>query len=156
MSMWKASTVLAIALAARSTGHAQAAPGLQAAAAQIIKADADFAQSVADKNHDRFLSFLADITTFSGGTPDELHGKDAVWTAWADFFAPDGPSLTWTPTKGEVIGAGDIGYTTGASVFRARRADGTVSDRRGQYLTVWKKQPDGTWRVIFDTGSTLP
>ena len=29
-------------------------------------------------------------------------------------------------------------------------------ERRGEYLTVWRKQRDGSWKVIFDTGSTLP
>lgn len=72
------------------------------------------------------------------------------------FFAPAGPTLTWTPTKGEVIGAGDIGHTTGRAVRRARGADGTVSERHTQYITVWKRQADGSWKVIFDTGSTLP
>ena len=77
-------------------------------------------------------------------------------TAWSDFFTPDGPTLTWTPIKGEVIGAGDVGYTTGRSLFRQKSADGKVTERRGQYLTVWRKQADGSWKVVFDTGSTLP
>jgi len=132
------------------------AANLQAAADQIVKSDAAFAQSVAEKNRDKFLSFIADVTTFSGGTANELHGRDAVMRAWADFFAPDGPTLSWTPTKGEVIGAGDVGYTTGRSVFRQKGTDGKVTERRGQYVTVWKKQADGSWKVVFDTGSTLP
>jgi hypothetical protein len=36
-------------------------------AAQIMKADADFAAAVAQRNRERFLSFLADVTTFNGG-----------------------------------------------------------------------------------------
>jgi hypothetical protein len=27
---------------------------------------------------------------------------------------------------------------------------------RGNYLTVWKKQADGAWQAVFDTGSTFP
>jgi ketosteroid isomerase-like protein len=69
---------------------------------------------------------------------------------------PDGPSLSWTPTRGEVVGAGDLGYTTGRSVFRGKGSNGVVTERKGEYLTVWRKQRDGTWKVIFDTGSTLP
>ena len=37
-----------------------------------------FAQSVADKNREKFLSFIAESTTFNGGTPNEIHGRDAV------------------------------------------------------------------------------
>jgi len=134
---------------AQSSAHAAEAP-------QIMKADADFAQSVAAKDKTRFLSFLADVTTFNGGSPSELHGRDAVMKEWNDFFTPDGPSLSWTPMRGEVVGAGDLGYTTGRSLLRGKTADGKVVERRGEYLTVWRKQRDGSWKVIFDTGSTLP
>jgi ketosteroid isomerase-like protein len=132
------------------------APGHASETAQIMKADADFAQAVADKNRERFLSFLADVTTFNGGSQTELHGRDAVIKDWSDFFAPDGPTLSWTPTHGEVVGAGDLGYTTGRSLFRGKGPDGKMVERRGEYLTVWRKQRDGSWKVIFDTGSTLP
>ena len=141
-------------LGAGTTAYAQGAAHV-AEAAQIMKADADFAQSVAEKNRERFLSFLADATTFNGGTAAELHGRDAVMKDWADFFAPEGPTLSWTPTKGEVVGAGDLGYTTGRSLFRAKGPTGAVTERRGEYLTVWRKQADGSWTVVFDTGSTL-
>jgi ketosteroid isomerase-like protein len=135
---------------------AQAPSDLKAAGDQLVKSDAAFAQSVAEKNRDKFLSFVADVTTFNGGTANELHGRDAVMKAWGDFFAPNGPTLSWTPIRGEVIGAGDVGYTTGRSIFRQKDPNGKVTERRGQYVTIWRKQTDGSWKVVFDTGSTLP
>jgi ketosteroid isomerase-like protein len=155
MVIWKPLTVVLLCLGVVPALHAQRLD-LQGAAAEIVKADAAFARSVADKNRDAFLSFLAEATTFGGGTPNELHGRDAVMKEWGEFFTADGPTLTWQPTKGEVIGAGDLGYTIGRSVFRRKAADGTVTERHGQYVTVWKKEADGSWKVIFDTGSTLP
>jgi ketosteroid isomerase-like protein len=151
-----AASLVSVALAVASIGAQTPAPNLQAAADQIVKSDAAFAQSVAEKDRTKFLSFIAEATTFNGGATNELHGRDAVMKAWGDFFAPDGPTLSWTPTKGEVIGAGDVGYTTGRSVFRQKDASGKVTERRGQYVTIWRKQPDGSWKVVFDTGSTLP
>jgi ketosteroid isomerase-like protein len=65
---------------------AQTPNNLKAAADQILKSDAAFAQSVANKNREKFLSFIADVTTFNGGTATELHGRDAVLKAWSDFF----------------------------------------------------------------------
>lgn len=78
------------------------------------------------------------------------------WQGWSDFFETNGPTLTWTPRRAQVIGAGDVGVSSGSAVFRARGADGSVRERRSEYLTVWRKQPDGTWKVVFDTGSNLP
>jgi ketosteroid isomerase-like protein len=144
----------ALCLAAVSPVAAQAPHAAEAA--QIMKADADFAQAVADRNRDRFLSFIADVTTFNGGSPSELHGRDAVWKEWSAFFSPEGPTLSWKPARAEVVGAGDLGYTTGRSVFRGTGPDGKTTERQGEYVTVWRKQRDGSWKVIFDTGSTLP
>ncbi len=157
-SIWRRLTVFA-ALAgllwpARPL-YAQA-PVTDPAVQQIMKADADFADAVASRNRERFLSFIAETTTFNGGTPGEIHGRDAVLEEWADFFAPDGPTLSWMPTHGEVIGAGDLGYTVGTSTSRSKNAAGVVAERHGSYLTVWRKQRDGRWMVVFDTGSTLP
>ena len=79
-----------------SLGAQAPAPSLQAAADQIVKSDAAFAQSVAEKNREKFLSFIAEATTFGGGTANELHGRDAVMKGWGDFFTPNGPTLSWT------------------------------------------------------------
>jgi len=125
-----------------------------AAVAAIMKADADFNQAVADRNVNRFLSFIAEGATFNGGTPGEIRGRDAIAKDWAPFFEPAGPRLTWKPTKAEVLGAGDLGYSVGASEFRTTAGTQTTV-RRGNYLTVWRKQADGAWRVVFDTGSSF-
>jgi ketosteroid isomerase-like protein len=130
----------------------QAKPDIKAAQTAIMKADEDFNQSVADRNREKFLALIADQVTFGGGTPNEQKGKDEIWKAWSAFFDPKGPTLTWHPSKAEVLAGGDVGYTTG---FSERRApNGTVN--KGNYLTVWKKQKDGSWKAIFDTGSAVP
>lgn len=150
---------ITLAVLASSAGARTAAAQVSrfpAETALIMKADADFAESVAQRNRERFLTFVAEITTFGGGTTGEVHGRAAVMADWNDFFTPGGPTLSWTPTRGEVIGAGDLGYTTGTSIFRSKGPDGATTERRGEYLTVWKKQRDGSWKVAFDTGSTFP
>jgi uncharacterized protein (TIGR02246 family) len=122
----------------------------------IMKADRDFNQAVADRDLKRFLSFLAEEATFNGGTPDEMRGRDAVAKGWAPFFSPTGPRLAWRPLKGEVIGHGDVGYTIGAWERHTPAADGKpASVSRGNYVTVWRKQADGSWKVVFDTGSSF-
>ena len=51
-----------------------------------------------------------------------------------------GFSLQWTPAKAEVSESGDLGRTSGTY----ESTMGGVTDR-GKYLTVWKKQADGSW-----------
>ena len=150
-SRWRA-IVVCLACGLDVPVFAQSKPDLKAAQAAIMKADEDFNQSVASRNREKFLSLIADQVTFAGGSARELKGKDAIWKAWSTFFDPKGPTLTWHPSKADMLAGGDVGYTTG---FSERRApNGAVN--KGNYLTVWKKQTDGSWKAIFDTGSSVP
>jgi len=119
--------------------------------AAMMKADRDFDRAAADRDMTRFLSFVAENAAFDSA---DGRGPDAVRRAWAPFFERGGPTLRWTPTRAESLVAGDVGYTIGTWERRAKDARGSDVGRRGQYLTVWRKQKDGAWRAEFDTGST--
>ena len=131
-------------------------PDIPAAVAAIMKADADFNQAVAERSEARFLSFIGESAAFNPGTPNEARGHKEILKSWAAFFQKDGPTLTWKPTEGHVLVGGDVGMTIGSWVRRGRTPDGKVTEVRGQYLTAWQKQQDGSWKVSFDTGSTAP
>jgi ketosteroid isomerase-like protein len=139
--------VLGMPVRARAQGHAP----LKTAEAAMLKADRDFNQAMANHDLARFLSFVAEDATFNSN-----RGREAVGKAWAPFFEADGPRISWRPTKAESLVAGDVGYTVGIWERRTKNADGTVKVTRGQYLTVWRKQKDGSWQASYDTGSTAP
>jgi len=123
------------------------------AEAAMLTADRGFNQAMADHDLKRFLSFVAPDAAFDSA---EGRGPDAVAKAWAPFFAPNGSTIKWAPTKAEALVAGDIGYTVGTWERRSKDAAGKEVVRHGQYLTVWRKQKDGSWLATFDTGSTAP
>ena len=123
------------------------------AEAAMLKADRDFNRAMAARDMTRFLSFVAPDALFESAAG---RGRDAVATAWAPFFAPDGPTMSWAPVKAEALVAGDVGYTVGTWERHSTDAAGKPAVRRGQYLTVWRKQKDGSWLATFDTGSTAP
>jgi ketosteroid isomerase-like protein len=55
--------------------------------------------------------------------------------------------LAWAPIASGKSGA--LGFTVGKATFTgARPEDGW----RSTYVTIWRRQPDGTWKVLFDTG----
>ncbi|HEX5377781.1 MAG TPA: nuclear transport factor 2 family protein [Phenylobacterium sp.] len=61
--------------------------------------------------------------------------------------APDdrgGPPLVWWPLLAGISRSGDLGFTTGPFTYDGRPG--------GYYFTVWKKQPDGSWKWIYDGG----
>lgn len=61
-------------------------------------------------------------------------------------------TLEWYPFKVEVAKSLDFGYTVGNWILTS--ANG--KKRYGNYMTVWKKQKDGTWKFVLDGGNTTP
>jgi ketosteroid isomerase-like protein len=56
-----------------------------------------------------------------------------------------------------VARSGELGYTSGTYDFSMKDASGKIISDKGKYVTVWKKQADGTWKVLLDTyNSDLP
>lgn len=66
------------------------------------------------------------------------------------------PRLTWEPLKADVATSGDLGYTHGRFEMRSADEMGHEQMSYGYYVTIWKKQPDGSWRFVFDAGNESP
>ena len=101
-----------------------------------------------------FASFVAPQgVVFSGS--EIVIGTDAV-RALYDEQQRAGGTLNWRPVYADAAESGDLGMTVGESVFTGRGANGTVVQRFGKYLTIWKKQPGGAWRFVVDGGNASP
>ncbi|HEY0370190.1 MAG TPA: nuclear transport factor 2 family protein [Chthoniobacterales bacterium] len=95
-----------------------------------------------------FLQFLADDSIVFH--PGPVNGKQE----WAK--RPEkGISLKWHPLFVAVSRSADLGYTTGPAEWRHEKEDENPFGF-GQYITIWKKQPDGTFKVALDAGSEVP
>lgn len=58
--------------------------------------------------------------------------------------------LTWEPEVVEVAASGELGYTSGP--YQVRPGRGLEPTGCGHYISIWKKQADGTWKVLLDIG----
>jgi len=69
--------------------------------------------------------------------------------------APERPGLlSWEPVVADVSAAGDLGYTTGPWEYRQDPESDAVG--HGNYFTVWRAQPDGSWKAVIDHGISNP
>jgi ketosteroid isomerase-like protein len=62
-------------------------------------------------------------------------------------------TIDWEPAEAEVAASGDLGYTWGNYITTINSPSGEVTKITGRYLNIWKKQPDGSWRVAIDMGN---
>jgi len=88
------------------------------------------------------------------GNPQLVIGPRAI----EDFLSGRGAesSLTWHPVFAAVAGSRDLGYTIGEYTSTGRGPTGAAVQRFGKYLTVWKRQPNGTWKFVVDGGNGSP
>ena len=119
--------------------------------AVLMEADRAFAADVAAGGADAWAAWFApDGAMVQEGT-GEIRGRAAIREAVAYLDQP-GPTLTWEPTRADIAASGDLGWTTGTYVFRATP---DAPPNRGRYVSIWRKQPDGAWRVVMDLGNPI-
>ncbi|HXV86016.1 MAG TPA: nuclear transport factor 2 family protein [Gemmatimonadales bacterium] len=139
--------MIACATAAALLAAPALAQGHDELVRQVFAAESSFAATMAARNHPAFASFIAPDAIFFGREP--LRGKAAVVEAWTRFFAgPDAP-FSWRPETVEVLESGTLALTSGPVRDPAGKQTGTFN-------SVWRREPDGRWLVVFDKGSPLP
>ena len=125
------------------------------AARQVRSADSAFALAADLQGTGvAFAEYIAPHgVVFSGS--EIVVGSEAVHALF-DEQQRAGGTLNWRPIYADAAASGDLGFTVGESVFTGRGVNGTVVQRFGKYLTVWKKQPGGEWRFVVDGGNASP
>ena len=63
-------------------------------------------------------------------------------------------TVTWEPSAGDI--SDNMGYTWGLFSINTQNNDATVSKQHGKYATVWKRQINGSWKIVVDSFSLNP
>jgi ketosteroid isomerase-like protein len=111
---------------------------------QVRAAETAFAKSMADRNPAAFAALVADEAVFFGGKGVN-RGKAAVVADWKRFFEGAAAPFSWSPAEVEVLASGNLGFTSGPVLD-------PKGNRIGTFNSVWQRQSDGTWKIIFDKG----
>jgi ketosteroid isomerase-like protein len=122
-----------------------------AALAPVVEAEHAFAQHSID--HGMKPAFLAYAAP--EGVIVNRQGPVNAIEIWSKRDPAPAGLLTWWPTYADVSRAGDLGWTTGPYEFREKPTDEKPADT-GHFFTVWRRQPDGSWKWVLDLGIRHP
>jgi len=103
--------------------------------------EADEAWFASHEDIDEFLTFLADDAPLARG--------DSIRATWEQLLSLPGFDLEWRATNVQVAEAGDMGYTIGTYELTVEQ-DGVSMVTVGEYVTLWERQADGSWKVVVD------
>lgn len=93
-----------------------------------------------------FYHFAADSAVILRGG-HIIRGREAIRDYYLKNLKP-GTRLLWTPDFTDV--SGDLGYTYGKYTHHVPDSAGNITESHGYFHTVWKRQPDGSWRYVWD------
>ncbi|MEW6335984.1 MAG: YybH family protein [Acidobacteriota bacterium] len=113
-------------------------------AAEVSAAETAFAATMARRDLAAFGVFVAEEALFFGRSR-VLRGRAAVVEGWRPYF--DGPQapFSWAPETVEVLDSGTLALSSGP----VRDPSGAVV---GSFVSTWRREPDGAWRVVLDKG----
>jgi ketosteroid isomerase-like protein len=111
---------------------------------QVRATEIAFAKTLADRDVKAFTRMIApDVIWLADAT---LRGPEQVLTRWQKYFDAAPPPFSWAPEIVEVQAGGKLALSTGPVL-------GPDGKRIATYTSIWRREPDGQWRIIFDRGA---
>jgi ketosteroid isomerase-like protein len=143
-ALLRAGGAVGLVVAAHAGPARAQVPDATALAAEVRQTEVAFARTMADRDHAAFAGFLADEAVFVAETRT-LRGKAQVAEAWKRYYEGAKAPFSWEPARVEVLDSGSLALTSGP----VYDPDGR---RVGTFTSVWRREPSGSWRIVFDQG----
>jgi ketosteroid isomerase-like protein len=140
----KLAVLIALAAAALS---GQTTPAQDEAALRI--ADETWQKAIASKSIVDAVAVYDPEALTAGSAMPPARGLVGIRAMWTKLFARSGFSLRWHTEKVVLTDSGTIAIATG--LWR-----GDSLNSGGPFLAVWRKQPDGEWKVLVDSAWHSP
>lgn len=113
-------------------------------AREVRAAETAFARSMSDRNLEAFAAHVAEDAVFFGGDK-ATHGKAAVVESWKPLYEGKDAPFSWESAQVEVLDSGTLAHSSGPVYDRSGK-------RVGTFNSIWRREADGTWKVVFDKG----
>jgi len=110
---------------------------------QVMDAERAFAKTMVDRDAEAFAQYVSEEAVFYGR--QIFRGRLEVADGWGPYFQGPEPPFSWEPEHVEVLASGTLALSSGP-VYDPK------GKRIGTFNSVWRLEPDGRWRVVFDKG----
>ncbi len=121
---------------------------------EIHAAETALEAAVAAGDEAAFRRMLTEDSLFFGSSV--FDGPDAVVGGWSAILENPKIELLWSPRRIEVAASGELAYSVGSYTMRNPGEDGETRESVGSYVSIWRRDASGAWRLVVDIGSESP
>lgn len=141
---WRVGLVMTMACLTAACGSSG---NVDSARQTLLALDREWSQQV--KDMDKFMAKFAQEGSLNLPGVARVSGREPIRHAANAFGEVPGFSIRWTPAKADVGTGADLGYTAGTyRITRDDPATGRPAAEAGKYVSVWKKDGRGNWKVV--------
>jgi len=119
----------------------------------IREMETEASKALAAKDVRRMASLYAENAALFYADSPMVAGRDAIRETWKSILARPNFTMSTVLLRVEVSDSGDLGFTRGSYSTTMNDANGTPVTDMGEYGVVYRKQPDGSWKIIADSGN---
>ena len=119
----------------------------------VWRGERAFAKSVEMHDATAFATFLQAGAVFNAGTFEADRGREQVAKSWVPLLEGKNIVLRWRPGIVDIGGDPRVAFSRGPYILQTSK-DGRIAVSVGFYQTVWVRDADNAWRVLFDGGAS--
>ena len=117
---------------------------------EILKTEKAFEKMTLERGIPEAFYFFADESAVIKRENDALIvGKENIKIYYGERDLKNA-TVTWTPDFINVSASGDMAYTYGKYVWRIKNSEGNITEYKGVFHTVWKRQKNNEWKYVWD------
>ena len=129
-------------------------PTLSPGVITLLELEGRFSQETTEGGGKAFANWFADdAVTLSNGKTAVL-GRGAI--AETANWDPKAYQLSWVAQGAQMGPSNDMGFTWGRYEGHATDHNGKPIVTSGRFITIWKKLPNGSWKVAMDASADEP
>ena len=121
------------------------------AATYIQTENPRFADAFSRGDWNAVTAYYADDAVLLMPNAEMMRGTAAIRQG---FGAMQGMGATLKTATDHVVQSGDLAYETGTYQMSMMPPGGSLVNDRGKYLTVWRRQANGDWKIVADMINT--
>jgi len=123
-----------------------------ASAAQAVRAaDLAWAQAFSRRDVVAYLAFVDSTASIQQPNAPTVTGTAAIRALVESFYRLPNLKGTWQPTRVEGSRSGDLAYSSGTYQLSFTDPSGKAVTERGKYVAIWRKQADGSWKMVLES-----